>query len=540
MHSLRTKIALAGALIITVTMVVATVFGLSAMRQMGRENASNTLKLLCETGQKSLDIKMESVERSVHTAATFAESDIDGLDPDHLRAHIARSNEVISRMMSDESYALDYFYRIDPSVSTEVPGFWEVLDDSGEFVPHTVTDLSKYDLTDTRYVPWYSMPKVEGRALWVPPYYTENLGPRVIAYSHPIHYRGTFVGVFGVELASVMLTAEVDKIAPYENGYAFIYDSEGRILYHPRIDVFTLAEPPKVPDGLLGSDSVVNYTYNGVEKMGVWMPLKNGMRLAVTAPLNEVDVPWLRWTILVVATFAGMLVVFVVIMLLLARRITRPLTDLTEFAKRVDAGDYESTFEHHSNDELGVLARTFNSLVSHIGESMRDLNDRAFADALTSLRNRDAFTTYIDGLQARIAEGNEEIHFAVCVFDANNLKQINDDFGHDKGDELLRATAKTICDTFDHSPVFRIGGDEFAAVLTGRDYEARDELVQRFDETCAKSCEPTTERWLQVNVARGLAVYDPAADEEANDVVRRADRLMYEHKWAMKGKAARS
>ncbi len=540
MHSLRTKIALAGALIITVTMVVATVFGLSAMRQMGRENASNTLKLLCETGQKSLDTKMESVERSVHTAATFAESDIDGLDPDHLRAHIARSNEVFSRMMSDESYALDYFYRIDPSVSTEVTGFWEVLDDTGEFVPHAVTDLTKYDLTDTRYVPWYSMPKVEGRALWVPPYYTENLGPRVIAYSHPIHYRGAFVGVVGVELASAMLTAEVDRIAPYENGYACVYDSEGRILYHPRIDVYTLAEPPKVPDGLLGSDSVVNYTYNGVEKMGVWMPLKNGMRLTVTAPLNEVDVPWRRWTILVVATFAGMLVVFVVIMLLLARRITRPLTDLTEFAKRVDAGDYESTFEYHSNDELGVLARTFNSLVSHIGESMRDLNDRAFADALTSLRNRDAFTTYVDGLQARIAEGNEEVHYAVCVFDANNLKQINDDFGHDKGDELLRATAKTICDTFDHSPVFRIGGDEFAAVLTGRDYEARDELVQRFDETCAKSCEPTTERWLQVNVARGLAVYDPAADEEANDVVRRADRLMYEHKWAMKGKAARS
>ncbi len=540
MRSLRTKIALAGALIITLTMAVATVFGVAAMRQMGRENGSNTLLLLCETGQKSLDTKMESVERSVHTAATFAESDIDGLDPEHLQAHVARCNEAFTRMMSDASYALDYFYRIDPTVCAEVPGFWEVRDDEGEFVPHGVTDISKYDPTDTRYVPWYTMPRVEGKAVWVPPYYTENLGPRVIAYSHPIHYRGKFVGVIGVELSSTTLTSEVDRIAPYESGYAFINDSDGRILYHPRIDVYTMAEQPTVPDGLLSGSSVVNYAYDGVEKLGVWMPLKNGMRLNVTAPLDEVDAAWRHWTALIVVTFAGMLVVFVIIMLLLARRITQPLTELTEYAKRVEAGDYDCRFEYESDDELGVLARTFNSLVSHIGESMRDLSDRAFADALTSLRNRDAFSAHVDNLQSRLDEGNEEIHFAVCVFDANNLKQINDEFGHDKGDELLRATAKVICDTFDHSPVFRIGGDEFAAVLTGRDYESRDELVRRFDEACARSRASGVERWLQVNVARGLAVYDPDADEEANDVVRQADRLMYEHKWAMKGKAARS
>jgi diguanylate cyclase (GGDEF)-like protein len=124
------------------------------------------------------------------------------------------------------------------------------------------------------------------------------------------------------------------------------------------------------------------------------------------------------------------------------------------------------------------------------------------------------------------------MEFGLCIFDCNNLKIINDTCGHDKGDLYLQKTAATICNVFEHSPVFRIGGDEFAAILTGLDYKNRDHLTHIFDLTCEKIRKENTERWEQVDVAWGMAVYDSKEDSSVNDVLRRADRLMYQNKWS--------
>jgi diguanylate cyclase (GGDEF)-like protein len=120
--------------------------------------------------------------------------------------------------------------------------------------------------------------------------------------------------------------------------------------------------------------------------------------------------------------------------------------------------------------------------------------------------------------------------FAVCIFDCNGLKDVNDENGHDKGDIYLKETSKIICEVFDHSPVFRIGGDEFAALLLGSDFRDRDSLLRRFDQRCAEERRSTSDAWEQVDIARGLAVYDPREDGSVDDVVRRADKLMYENK----------
>lgn len=118
--------------------------------------------------------------------------------------------------------------------------------------------------------------------------------------------------------------------------------------------------------------------------------------------------------------------------------------------------------------------------------------------------------------------GDDGSAFAVCIFDCNSLKEVNDRYGHDKGDLYLKQTAAVICEVFNHSPVFRIGGDEFAALLMGRDCLNREELLRQFDETCMEKRRQNTDTWEQVDVARGMAVYDPQEDESVSDVVRRA------------------
>jgi diguanylate cyclase (GGDEF)-like protein len=109
--------------------------------------------------------------------------------------------------------------------------------------------------------------------------------------------------------------------------------------------------------------------------------------------------------------------------------------------------------------------------------------------------------------------------------DINGLKHINDTQGHHAGDEYIKASCHIICTVFKHSPVFRIGGDEFAVLLTGHDFDEREHLLERFKDivTC------NAKKGL-ANLAFGMATYDKELDSSIETVFERADKAMYENK----------
>ena len=112
----------------------------------------------------------------------------------------------------------------------------------------------------------------------------------------------------------------------------------------------------------------------------------------------------------------------------------------------------------------------------------------------------------------------------------NNLKKVNDRFGHQTGDEIIKKACYMICIQFKHSPVFRVGGDEFAVILRGRDYEMRDEILANFEEENLQNREEKN----HVEIALGIADYDPETDSSLQDVFERADEMMYRRKAEMK------
>ena len=112
---------------------------------------------------------------------------------------------------------------------------------------------------------------------------------------------------------------------------------------------------------------------------------------------------------------------------------------------------------------------------------------------------------------------------AVC--DINGLKQVNDTQGHHAGDEYIKSACNLICNTFKHSPVFRIGGDEFAVILKGSDYDDREALLRHFDAEQDRHI-----RSGQVTVAVGIAEYAKGSDSRLRDVFERADEAMYKDK----------
>ncbi|MBR6891295.1 MAG: transporter substrate-binding domain-containing protein [Clostridia bacterium] len=150
----------------------------------------------------------------------------------------------------------------------------------------------------------------------------------------------------------------------------------------------------------------------------------------------------------------------------------------------------------------------------------------ASVDALTGVKNRHAYLTAEERLNTQIAEGRAPA-FAIVVLDVNDLKEINDTSGHEAGDQHIRSACKIICNTFKHSPVFRIGGDEFAVIAQGDDYAALEALMARMDEQNAEA-----QRTGGVVIACGMSRH--ADDASVAPVFERADQNMYGNKSGLK------
>ena len=168
-------------------------------------------------------------------------------------------------------------------------------------------------------------------------------------------------------------------------------------------------------------------------------------------------------------------------------------------------------------------------------ETSRQLNETremANKDPLTGAKSKHAYASGEKAFDEQIAEGSAK-DFAVVVCDVNGLKKINDTKGHKAGDEYIRKACTMICDIFQHSPVYRIGGDEFVVTLTGRDYVIRKELVLALHDRSVENIGNDG-----VVVSGGYSDYRPDEDKSFHDVFQRADKLMYEEKQLLKGLGA--
>ena len=168
--------------------------------------------------------------------------------------------------------------------------------------------------------------------------------------------------------------------------------------------------------------------------------------------------------------------------------------------------------------------------ISNIDEQIRYEQEHQLAlrnanrDALTGVISKYAYLTMEQELDQQIADRTAE-PFAIAFCDLNGLKQINDTFGHQAGDEYIREACREICRIFKHSPVYRIGGDEFVVLLRGGDYGIRAELNEKMLAVNRDTGSPRP-----VRIACGIADYLPDQDAAVADVFVRADMEMYRNK----------
>lgn len=201
---------------------------------------------------------------------------------------------------------------------------------------------------------------------------------------------------------------------------------------------------------------------------------------------------------------------------------------------QIDIIDYLndiSKMQENNQKYIEDLKQTKNDLKSK-EKQIGQISKEAYRDSLTKVGNKAAYLQKSEELNKAIIDGSAK--FAIIMIDLNDLKKINDTFGHEAGDKYIQGCCHMICETYKHSPVYRIGGDEFVVIMQGFDYDKRYDLYEDIENAFFRSYEnktlPLTERY---SASIGMTEYT-TDDKAVEFVFKRADKIMYENKTLFK------
>ena len=409
-----------------------------------------------------------------------------------------------------------YYLRFNPDITTPTSGFFIGSKGSGQ----EFNEYEPYSLDDWQNQPadvagWYAETVKNGAPTWIAPYYNASNGLEIVSYVVPFYKDRTLIGVVGVDIELSKITKMVSDIKVHDQGFAFIKDSKGEVVYTPAAQHYM---------DRLG-------THHGfAEEQRV---LENGMTLVVHVDYSDIrqESYTLLWAMVLIAIF--IVLVFTLITYAITVRIVKPLHHLAESAEHLADGGYEFVADEDVDVEIMAVNNALKKASDKINSYMNYINNLAYRDALTGVKNSAAYNETVVDIERRMRVG-EMNRFGLMVCDINMLKSTNDKYGHEFGNRLIVKASKIICTAFKHSPVFRIGGDEFVVILEGDDLDNMQFLVAELDRTCSDSFVDTGKEKISVSIARGLSVFNPDRDTNFDNVFARADHNMYLHKDSIK------
>lgn len=225
-----------------------------------------------------------------------------------------------------------------------------------------------------------------------------------------------------------------------------------------------------------------------------------------------------------------------------AENFVRPIKALTQTAHTVSAGNFDAPFPVDRRDEIGVLARAYRDMVGTIRNNMVRIHELAYVDPVTRLPNREGFRQHFN-TNMRATDGTPN-RLSVLFIDLDRFKRVNDSYGHDHGDALLKEIAGRLQRLLDTSQaagaveedarrpsafaplVARLGGDEFAVVLPadkpmGNVYTLADQLVQ-----CVEQPLEINGLTMAVGASIGVSSY-PDDGDDYTAILKNADIAMY-------------
>jgi diguanylate cyclase (GGDEF)-like protein len=335
-------------------------------------------------------------------------------------------------------------------------------------------------------------------------------------------------------------------------------ETGGFLLISPADKLFVGSSDPKMilkptpPPGvnLLHDQAMAGYrgtgvTINakGVEELSAMVSVPStGWFVVARMPTVEAFRPVMAMRRLMINASIAMLIVILTVLLLALPRILRPLTETARSIHDMADGKVAlGPLPVVRNDEVGQLVRGFNFLVARLTEekSAREASEArleymAHHDSLTGLSNRVMLEDRLEQALARAERADTQIALLYC--DLDGFKPINDQYGHDAGDAVLRQVGQRLSEGRRRTDtVARLGGDEFVVLLADLvDARLAANIVA---QQCMAAVEEPFEfegKILRLGMSIGIALHSGPAVEPSY-LMSQADIAMYQAKHAGKG-----
>jgi len=237
-------------------------------------------------------------------------------------------------------------------------------------------------------------------------------------------------------------------------------------------------------------------------------------------------VPWLAgversFVVAVAAALIGATVSALVLFLLVRFRLGR----LVSAAERIAAGDFTTAVRLGG----GILEARLARAINRIAEAMADTHDRATVDRLTNVFNRQALLSELFAEVERAARYDRPL--CVAFVDIDHFKLVNDNYGHESGDQVLRGVARILAGNLRSSDIIgRYGGEEFMLILTETNVEEGTILCEKLRtlverETFAVDGNPSLSVTISIGIVGGVG-----QQLRMETLVRDADAAMYSAK----------
>ncbi|MCU9613159.1 sensor domain-containing diguanylate cyclase [Caldibacillus lycopersici] len=363
------------------------------------------------------------------------------------------------------------------------------------------------------------------------PFYSST-GRFMILMSEPFYdkegnYRGIIGGTIYLQEKNVLYEILGNDISDKNGSYYYVVEQRGNILFHPDINLVgeKTKENPFVDDVLQeksGAQVITNSA--GIRMLAAYSTIpETGWRIIQQTPVSYVQKLLREHVEKLIFYIVPPFLALLLLSLFITRLLAKPFVQLADMVRQFGDGQKVNTPVKPTrwNREAHLLTDSLLTAIDSVQKHNTKLTVEAMTDPLTKLPNRRSLNTVMDRLV------NDKQLFTLISIDIDHFKSINDTYGHQAGDEVLRDFAQTVQSVIRKTNrLFRYGGEEFVLILPNTKTEKAYYLAEMIRITIANSMSPIGK---PITISIGISEF-PAHAESYEKIFRNADIALYQSK----------